>query len=360
MDIRYETRFFLGANAPEGYCSLFGNFTDAESGDFLWIIKGGPGCGKSEFMRKVGAAAEMAGQPVEYILCSLDPASLDGIYLPELRVGYVDGTAPHVLEPYQAGAASMALDLGVYYDVAALRTKLPALSELEAQYNEELGRMRSLIASAGHIGSCTLCGMQAEEARQATIRRALGAARREFGKNLSKKAQGYVKKRFLSALTPNGVDFLSETVSALCGRIYTLDNDFGMAPFYLRQMEREALARGHSVILCPNPMATEEAEALLIPAMGLGFITINSRRKFQGEVYRHVRLDALLAPEAAREVRQRCRSETRMRGEILKLAGEAMRDVKALHDKIEVIYNPHVDFEAIDALVEKHIEMLFL
>ena len=358
MDIRYGTKFFLGANSPEGFCSLFGDFADSENGDFLWIVKGGPGCGKSEFMKKIGAAAERAGQPVEYILCSLDPSSLDGIYMPELRVGYVDGTAPHVLEPYQAGAASMTLDLGAYYDVAALRTRLTELRALEAHCDEKMGRMRSLIAAAGHIGSCGLCEWQGDESGQAAKRRAIGAARREFGKSASKK-RGLVKKRFLSALTPDGTIFLDGTVQALCGRVYTLDNDLGLAPIYLMQIEREALERGHSVILCPDPMAPEDAEAVLIPALELGFVTISSKRKFTGEAYRHVRLDALPSPETAREARRRCRAEARLGGEILRLVGEEMRDVKALHDEIEALYNPYVDFKAIDVLTEKHKKMLF-
>ena len=41
-------------------------------------------------------AAEKKGLEVEYILCSGDPDSLDGVYIPALRLGYADGTAPHL------------------------------------------------------------------------------------------------------------------------------------------------------------------------------------------------------------------------------------------------------------------------
>ena len=47
----YETmaknaaRFFLGANSKSGFYSLYDNFTDPAAGDFLWVLKGGPGCG---------------------------------------------------------------------------------------------------------------------------------------------------------------------------------------------------------------------------------------------------------------------------------------------------------------------------
>ena len=90
-------RYFLGANAKHGFSSLYDNFVDLEGGDFLWVIKGGPGCGKSSFMKRIGQAAEEHGEAVEYIHCSGDPDSLDGVYLPKKRTAYVDGTAPHFM-----------------------------------------------------------------------------------------------------------------------------------------------------------------------------------------------------------------------------------------------------------------------
>ena len=40
-----------------------------------------------------------AGETVEYILCSADPDSLDGVVLPRLGAALVDGTAPHGTAP---------------------------------------------------------------------------------------------------------------------------------------------------------------------------------------------------------------------------------------------------------------------
>ena len=96
MEHKQTVRYFLGANSRNGFFSLYDGFVDPEAGDFLYVIKGGPGCGKSTLMKRVGKAAENAGLPVEYVLCSGDPDSLDGVWLPTLHTGFVDGTAPHV------------------------------------------------------------------------------------------------------------------------------------------------------------------------------------------------------------------------------------------------------------------------
>ena len=81
-----NTTFFLGANSAQGFYSLYSDFA-SRPGDMLHIIKAGPGTGKSTFMRKIGQAAEERGYEVEYIICSGDPDSLDGVYIPALGVG---------------------------------------------------------------------------------------------------------------------------------------------------------------------------------------------------------------------------------------------------------------------------------
>ena len=93
------TNFFVGANSGEGFQNLFPEMVDLEDTYDLMVLKGGPGVGKATFMREIGRSMEQAGTPVEYLWCSGDPDSLDGVVLPELRCAVVDGTAPHVMEP---------------------------------------------------------------------------------------------------------------------------------------------------------------------------------------------------------------------------------------------------------------------
>ena len=61
-----SVRFFLGANSGDGFYSLYDNFACAP-GDRLHLIKAGPGCGKSTFMKKLASRAEEQGFTVEYL-----------------------------------------------------------------------------------------------------------------------------------------------------------------------------------------------------------------------------------------------------------------------------------------------------
>ena len=90
--------FFLGANSEEGFFSLYDQLLGGRLDD-LMILKGGPGCGKSTFMRRMGAAMERAGERVVYINCSGDPDSLDAAIFLDRNAAIVDGTSPHGTAP---------------------------------------------------------------------------------------------------------------------------------------------------------------------------------------------------------------------------------------------------------------------
>ncbi len=64
-----EFSFFLGANSKDGFYSLYGGFGSAP-GDYLTVIKGGPGTGKSGFMRKDRARGRgaRAGRGIRFML----------------------------------------------------------------------------------------------------------------------------------------------------------------------------------------------------------------------------------------------------------------------------------------------------
>ena len=88
-------RFFLGANTPQGFVSRFDQLADADDGWREYVIKGGPGCGKSTMMKKIVEALEDNNPDMEIIHCSSDVDSLDAVIVPALKLSIADGTLPH-------------------------------------------------------------------------------------------------------------------------------------------------------------------------------------------------------------------------------------------------------------------------
>ena len=129
-----KVTFFLGANSPSGFYSLYDQMLEGDTAQRIFLLKGGAGCGKSSLMKRTAKALEDVGEKVEYIRCSGDPDSLDAVKLPSLRTAYVDGTAPHVMECVYPGAASLYLDLGCFYDAGRLEERLGDIADLNRRY----------------------------------------------------------------------------------------------------------------------------------------------------------------------------------------------------------------------------------
>ena len=120
-----EKTYFAGANSGVGFVNLFGDFYEESSLDRLYIIKGGPGTGKSTFMRILAERAADAGAGAEYFLCGSDPSSLDAVVLSGggKRIAVIDGTSPHAYDAKYPGAVSAVLDFGSFWDKGILESE---------------------------------------------------------------------------------------------------------------------------------------------------------------------------------------------------------------------------------------------
>ena len=112
-------RFFLGANSKDGFVSLFPRLQQ-EAPRRLYVVKSGPGCGKSTCISRL---SEALGGAEELIFCSSDPDSLDGAVLQDAAI--LDGTAPHVFEPSFPGCDGDYLPLPAFLDRQGLIIFIP-------------------------------------------------------------------------------------------------------------------------------------------------------------------------------------------------------------------------------------------
>ena len=66
MAASHEIQYFLGANSPAGFYSLYSELLSPETANAIYILKGGPGCGKST-LAKVLAGIEKANSGEIYL-----------------------------------------------------------------------------------------------------------------------------------------------------------------------------------------------------------------------------------------------------------------------------------------------------
>ena len=121
--------FFAAANSKDGFVSFF----DTIFGDKierLYILIGGPGCGKSTALKKIAAKSEEKGFKTEYIHCSSSPESLDGVIISDKKIVVIDGTSPHTYTPKIPGAREMYVDLGAAWNKEKLYLRKSEIEEL--------------------------------------------------------------------------------------------------------------------------------------------------------------------------------------------------------------------------------------
>jgi len=85
---------FPGGNTYKGFYSFYDYIIQNDEANRIFCIKGGPGVGKSSFMKAIAREFVELGYDVELHHCSSDNDSLDGVVIKQARVALLDGTAP--------------------------------------------------------------------------------------------------------------------------------------------------------------------------------------------------------------------------------------------------------------------------
>lgn len=123
-------RYFAASNTKDGFVSYFDTVFEKKECERVYVIKGGPGVGKSTFMKRLDKLCTDKGCHTELFQCSSDPESLDGIIIKEKKIAVVDGTKPHAIEPELAGAREIIIDLGKAWDTDMLFDKKEEIETL--------------------------------------------------------------------------------------------------------------------------------------------------------------------------------------------------------------------------------------
>ncbi|MBR2407006.1 MAG: hypothetical protein IKB04_08240 [Clostridia bacterium] len=352
--INAPVKFFLGANTPNGFVGFTDDLYDV--GWQAYLIKSGPGTGKSTLMKRVYERLAELSIEGEAICCSSDPSSLDGVRFPQLKLCIFDATAPHVIEPRYWGAVEQLVPLSVCMDETALRGKANEIVDateqnraLHARCRKYLHAVSSLLRENRRIGEGLV---DVDKVRRMAQR----IATQEFGEN---RGRATVSRRFLSAVTPEGLITLYETLQTLCPRIYTIEDEQGAASrLLLAELLRHAQAAGIETIVCPCPLAPEEGpEHLLFPTVGVGFTTSNTFHKADFPVYRRIHATRFMDAEALRGTRQRQAFNRRAAGELLEQARTLAAEAKTVHDTMESYSIAAMDWEQAAAMGEAIVQV---
>lgn len=344
-------RFFLGANSPSGFYSLYDSVMDPSEAEDVIILKGGPGGGKELLLSLVAKRMSDAGAKMESLLRCDRPDTPDALAFPELKTVLVDGAAPHVLEPSYPAAVERRVCLDEFYDTAALKERREEIISATLEYQSFLLQAFRYFSAARSVSDDILHLLQTEETAARIARRTAGIISREFKKFRGR--PGKVTRRFLGGPTPDGVLCRFDTVRVLCGRVYELVDSYGLADSMLLSLQNAAAASGCDVIACPSPAAPERLSHLLIPGLSLAFVTSAPVCPYDGEPFRRIRLDAVPDAELFRRNKTRVRFAKKVSAALLDEGVSCLAQARDRLDQLDSVYAPHVDRAGIAVLAER-------
>lgn len=350
-------RAFLGGNTPLGFFSYFDHLIRPGRAQRLYIIKGGPGTGKSSFMKSVAEAFLESGYDIEAFHCSSDPESLDAVRIPAIEVAWLDGTAPHTIDPAFPGIFDEIVDFGACLDPTVLLHQKREVLQIQAEVRHGYQQAYRYLAAAKSIHENIVAANTAAMNHGPLNERIQQVVASIFGHRTPSKVTGHARRLFASAITPAGlVHFLPSLMDPVPKRIVVTGEPGTGKSTLLKAVAQTAIAQGFDLEIFHSPLDPHAIDHVIIPKLGVAVITST-------EAHPYTHPDATLVN--LNEYRdyhkvQRHRSETEdamaLYRQVLEQAVRTLAQTKAVRDELEGYYVEAMDFSQIEAIRRTHLE----
>ncbi len=345
---------FLGGNTCYGFYSFY-DYMVSNDVRRKYILKGGPGVGKSVFMKKVAADFAKKGFDIEYCWCSSDNDSLDGIIIANGKICLVDGTAPHVIEPKYPGAVDIIIDLGQYWHQDSLINNKDKIINLTDQVSTCFKRAYFRLQEA-NLAYEELKSYYRETADLSAVKRNITALGEDFLAGISK-TEGQVRHLFPGAITPGGFDTKLASIVDKDMSLFTVKGCPGsgvksLFSYVLHLLE----ARGIEGEVFHNPFNPDEIDLIILPEMRAVLIDLSDfffdySSEILGNKYKRQLDFNMFINKSALDVYAKNIDSAQNRIEDnIKAAINFIKQAKKLHDELEAYYTATMNYEAIDEM----------
>lgn len=352
-------RYFAASNSCRGFCNYYGDLFVDSRVDRLYIIKGGPGTGKSHFMKVVARRARAVGYRVTEYACSSDPASLDGLLLNREgspTLGFLDGTAPHVREPVLPGVKEEMINLGQFWNSRLLAGQSDTIRTLTAGKSAAYGRAYAYLAACGEVDraveslmeSC-ICGERLEALADRILRHqpkgkgfsAVPALRRAVGMT------GQVcLHTFERETAQNG------------GTLLIVEDYYGLGYRLTSALLERSHRAGHRLWVSYDPVYPQKIDGLYYPDSHL-CVLVGHAEPPEDCPLRTISLRRYADPTLLKGIRGELRHGYAQRDRLLESAQRELASAATFHFDLETIYSAAMDFSQKEAFTEEFCKSLF-
>ena len=343
--------YFVCANSSRGFINFFSN--NLVGLKKVFILKGGPGCGKSTLMKKIGNAYDNMNFVVEFIHCSSDADSLDGIIIRKLGVAIVDGTAPHVIEPTAPGALEEYVHLGTAWNIEQLETNVDKIIEIQGElktyYSNVYEALRKGLKVHDEWEKYYIAEMDfhkadsiAEDLKYLIIDQT-GIKRND--------SDGKCLHRFFDALTPeSSVDYIENLTEGIKTRYFIKGRPGSGKSSILKKISGYAVNRGLDVEIYHCNFDPYSLDMVIIPSLSVCVFDSTPPHEYypsrEGDIIIDMYADCM-TPGTDEKYAVEFEDIVQRYSDCMKEARRNLGMAKCLHDDLEKYYINATDFSKI-------------
>ena len=356
MSTLKERHLFPGGNTSKGFYSFYRYILPQDDARRILCIKGGPGTGKSQLMKKIAAHFNKKGYTIEYHHCSSDPNSLDGVLVKELNIALLDGTSPHIVDPITPGAVDEILNLGDALNIDILSKNKKEIIALNKEIGKNFKRAYRFLASAKciHDDWSNLNYESLDSNKISNLIENLNTTIFKYDKF------GYGNERhlFSTAITPDGIITYADSLSSDFKKKYILTGGPGFGKTdILKFIGSCGQKKGYFVEYMHDPFIPERIEHIFIPETSTCIITNNeiNQANYNGIEYNLFDYaKSNLSPLKNDDIKYNSDLFYNLVNKSISLINNA----HLLHDELESYYIKAMNFSIVDGIYEKVIQKL--
>lgn len=355
---------FPGSNTCKGFYSFYDYFVRDDSYK-VFYLKGGPGIGKSVFIRNIGNEIANRGLDIEFLYCSADCNSLDGVYVPLLDLAIIDGTPPHLMDPKNPGAVDEIIHLGECWNEAGLRKNREEIISINREVKRLFRKSFFYLKTAKlfldevesyvlDTGALDIMGLN-EEAR--------GLIKYVFNDEIERKEGGKKRVRhfYAAAITPQGVcSFLENLFDPLERRIVIKGRPGTGKNTIVRKIMEEGISRGLTMDICHCALDPDKYEHLIFPEIGVGVVTSMPPHEYEpkeGDII--VDTEKYLDLERLNKYHEEMEEALKKYDILFNNALSFLSKTKQVRDGLEKHYSSNTNFEMADEKRNEVLERIF-
>lgn len=347
---------FPGGNTPEGFFSYY-HYIIPPTARRIFLLKGGPGTGKSSFMKKISAEMISRGYAVEHHHCSSDPHSLDGLVVPKLDVAFMDGTAPHMVDPKNPGCVDEILYLGDFWDEIKIVHHKDEIMSCNHDISQHFQRSYRYLRAAKSLyddwKNINLNALDISEVNKKT-QQLLSAV---FS-GIDTIGSGKIRKLFASAITPEGSVHYLDSLHDTMHHCFIITGQPGTGKSaLLSKIIDAAIFKGLDVEAYYCPLDPHKPEHLLIPALETAIMTSAFPHTiFPANTELVINMNECLIKSKRIKYEDELAYNRIYFLQHFQKAISHIKKAKQLHDVLETYYVPNMNFAGVQQLWEKTLQ----